>query len=1465
MKPNSSFIMKHFYLLFRVLALLVLPSILLAQTKTVSIQINASSDDAEERGANASSGTGTMDLTSSDIELVADGNDGDQYIGLRFSNVAIPQGAYIANAYIQFVVDEDDASPGTVVFRVEDTDDASTFTGTDFNISSRATLTDSVLWDTIPVWPTVGANGDDQKTADLSKLVQAIVNRKGWVSGNALNFIATGTGERVAESYDGVASSAPTLVVEYIEPVTTTFSLQSDDDDAENDLGNGGMDLGSSDLELTTDGSSLQLIGLRFADVKIPAGSQILEAYVQFTVDEVNTGGQVDVLFSMEEADNAAAIASGANNLASRDYLDESVIWNSIPSWTNVGDAGADQRSPNLSILMQEVIGRDGWAAGNAVLVGMIDPAVLSIPSYTGNTSKRVAQSRDKSTSAAPKLIVSYIPPSSYQLGKFPIPKYSSWKYDDSGTDRVLENWTDSNYNDSDWAFGNGVLGYGNGNEESPLDFGTDASSKHTTTYLRHIFMVDDASIYDSLVFKVLRDDGAVVYVNGKEAFRQNMPMGTISYNTFASSAAVGASETNYFINKTENLLVTGKNVIAVELHQSSLSSSDLSFDMEVDFELPPLAATTFPLSKGTKWHYLDDGKSLDGVNWKTGSYSDDNWDFGAGPLGYGDPTNTEISYGDDANNKHVTYYFRRDITIDTASMPDSVQVGLRRDDGAIVYINGVEIIRDNLPTGTVTSSTLALSTVSGADEAKYFSTLASKNIFKNGLNVIAVEVHNRDVFSSDLIFDMFIDELPEINPPALGCKNGNKAHIGCFTSIAPTSQTTNLIIPEGSHKFQMLFQQNDAYTISSGTVPGNHDFTGYVPINGSSTLGHLAINHENTPGGVSVLDLHYNDSSKTWLLDSSQAVDFYNTDLVTTTRNCSGGITPWGTIITAEESRNTGDVNNDGYTDVGWLVEIDPVSAKVKSYGNGKQEKLWATGRYSHENAVVLNDSLTLYSGEDGGSSAVFKFVADQKMNLSKGTLYALQLDAPLSGGDPTGTTGKWIAIPNTTQADQNNTSSLAISLGATNFSGVEDIEVSPVDHKMYFTSKGNGRVYRFSDDGSSVSKFETFVGGTDYILNTKDGIFTESWGGGNDNLTFDDQGNLWVLQDGGYNYIWVVRPDHTQSKPKVELFASAPIGSEPTGLTFSPDYRFAFVSIQHPSNANLVQKDATLSDVNFNRSSTIVFARGEHLGPQRPVAGFESNKRIVVKGESVVFSDTSSAYPTSRNWVFNGGVPATSNKVSETVVYNGLGTYTVELVVANAQGADTAKVLQYIEVIEPAPVVDFYANKTFVRVNEEVSFTSIAFNNPTSYNWTFNGANIATSSDANPKVTYALEGSYAVSLSATNQAGTSPVVQKTAYIEVANPVGITDLSTNDLAIYPNPSTGFVTVEMTTEAGENISIEAFNMVGMKLGTVSTGSNETTSGKWNLDLSQYAKSTQSIMLVITVDHQVTRRVIHFIH
>ncbi len=463
---------------------------------------------------------------------------------------------------------------------------------------------------------------------------------------------------------------------------------------------------------------------------------------------------------------------------------------------------------------------------------------------------------------------------------------------------------------------------------------------------------------------------------------------------------------------------------------------------------------------------------------------------------------------------------------------------------------------------------------------------------------------------------------------------------LACFTSIAPTAQTDSLIIAD-THRFQMLFKQGEPYLDGSGLVPGNHDFTGYVPINGSSEHGYLSVNHENTPGGVSILDLHFNTNTQLWEVENSRPVDLYNEALVTTTRNCSGTVTPWGTIITAEESTNAGDLNNDGYQDVGWLVEIDPVTASVKDYGSG-QEKLWALGRMSHENVVVTADGTTAYFGEDGGTHCVYKFVADTPFDLTSGNLYVLQLSDPLNAThDPVSSAGTWIQVPNDTKAERNTVNTAAAALGGTSFNGVEDCEIDPLTGMIYFTAKGYDRVYRFQDNGAAFTDFETFVGGQAYSLQTAQGAISEPWGDGNDNLTFDGDGNLWVLQDGGNNYIWVVSSEHTQANPKVKLFASMPAGSEPTGLTFSPDYRFGFFSVQSPDDSNVPQTDAAGNQVAFDASATVVFSLKDNIG----------------LGMTSVSAEDIKVYPNPTDGIINIQLPEYKGQAVSVKVYNIIG----------------------------------------------------------------------------------------------------------------------------------------------------------------------------------------------------------------
>ena len=601
-------------------------------------------------------------------------------------------------------------------------------------------------------------------------------------------------------------------------------------------------------------------------------------------------------------------------------------------------------------------------------------------------------------------------------------------------------------------------------------------------------------------------------------------------------------------------------------------------------FLLPFIAHSQDTLiNTSTSWKYNDKGLNL-GTTWYSTTYSDATWSTGMAPLGYGlSGLTTTVSYGTSTANKYTTTYFRKSVSITTpASKYSRITLNVKRDDGVIVYINGTERYRSNMPTGTISNTTFSTSCAS--DNGSVWQSIdLSNSYFINGNNVIAIEVHQCNLTSSDLFFAAQL----------IGTKS-----IGAFESLSPATQTQNFVIPS-THTFQVIAQEGRTYT-AGGTMPARSDFTGYVPINGSSTNGYLMINHETTPnGGVSNFKISFGATDKLWRVDSSKAVNVVAADIVRLYKNCSGTVTPWGTILSGEEARDTIDANADGYLDVGWLVEVDPITNGVcKTAGGLKQRKLWAMGRMAHENACVAKDNKTVYYGEDATDGCIYKFVATNPTDLTSGVVYVLQLSAPLSSGSPATTTGTWIQLPTGTKINRNFMYGNAITAGATQFNGIEDVEIGP-DTMIYFASKGYGRVYRFRDTGTGISNFETYVGGMSYPIANGSGVTTTAWGVGNDNLAFDGEGNLWVLQDGGNNYIWVVKKGHTQTSPKVSIFGRVPLGGEPTGITFSPDYKFLFMSIQHPTITNTASvNDIAGNAVIFNKSTTLVIGLKQDLG---------------------------------------------------------------------------------------------------------------------------------------------------------------------------------------------------------------------------------------------------------------------------
>lgn len=469
---------------------------------TIEVRIAATTDDAEQRMASS----GSTLVNSSDLELTTDGKT-VQVVGLRFAGLEIPRDATITGASVQFHTDEVSTGAVDLTLRAEAADDAPTYQNVRGEITSRATTAETVRW-APPAWDTVGEAGAAQRTPDLSPLVQAVVSRPGWVQGNALALQIAGTGRRTAESFDGDASLAPVLHVEYSSPgngggdggggeqpvntapvvdagpdrsvtlpatvtldatvtddglptaaaltyawtevsgpgdvsfsdpaatdTTVSFSvagtyvlrltagdgelsgtdevmvevaapaggggatqvadlrIAGGTDDVEQ-APSGSMEVASSDLELTRDGRTEQVVGLRFVGVPVPRGATVTSAWLQFTADEVDSE-ETSLTLRAEAADDAVTYQRLSGDVTSRPTTSETVGWEPL-AWTQVGESGLAQRTPDLSSLVQAVVSRPGWVQGNALALQI------------AGTGRRTAVSHDVDAASAPLLHVEY-------------------------------------------------------------------------------------------------------------------------------------------------------------------------------------------------------------------------------------------------------------------------------------------------------------------------------------------------------------------------------------------------------------------------------------------------------------------------------------------------------------------------------------------------------------------------------------------------------------------------------------------------------------------------------------------------------------------------------------------------------------------------------------------------------------------------------------------------------------------------------------------------------------------------------------------------------------------------------------------------------------------------------------------------------------------------------------------------
>jgi hypothetical protein len=175
------------------------------------VRVNANPDDAEEIA------DGTVQRGDGDLDMMTDttGTGSPKVkVGMRFNGVAIPQGAPITSAYVQFTTDEVDTAATSLTIKGQAADNPLTFSTTPFDLTTRPTTTAAANWSP-GSWLAVGDAGLAQRADNLAGIVQEIVNRPGWASGNSLVVFVTGSGERVAVANNQNPLAAPLLHVEW--------------------------------------------------------------------------------------------------------------------------------------------------------------------------------------------------------------------------------------------------------------------------------------------------------------------------------------------------------------------------------------------------------------------------------------------------------------------------------------------------------------------------------------------------------------------------------------------------------------------------------------------------------------------------------------------------------------------------------------------------------------------------------------------------------------------------------------------------------------------------------------------------------------------------------------------------------------------------------------------------------------------------------------------------------------------------------------------------------------------------------------------------------------------------------------------------------------------------------------------------------------------------------------------------
>jgi methionine-rich copper-binding protein CopC len=433
------------------------------------------------------------------------------------------------------------------------------------------------------------------------------------------------------------------------------------------------------------------------------------------------------------------------------------------------------------------------------------------------------------------------------------------------------------------------------------------------------------------------------------------------------------------------------------------------------------LSAQTNLISYASAWKYLDNG-SNQGTAWKGTGFNDVAWASANAPFGYGTSgITTTVSFGGNSKKKDITTYFRKTINIANASIYSGYTLNLKRDDGAVVYVNGTEVYRSNMPTGAISFSTKASTEATDNGTAIQTITLSAGALL-TGANVIAVEIHQFANNGPDLFFDFQLNGIADVNPPTVinyspaDNATGVLANSNLVLTFSESIQkgTGNILIKEGGITIQTIDVTSANVTVSGNTATINPaDFSFGSAVNVEIAAGVFKDLSNNNYAGISnattwnfnvvnpdliaptVITYSPTDDA-TGVLATTNLVLTFSENVQKGTGNIlikEGGVTTQTIDVTSESvtvSGNTITIDPANFT-YNAAVNVEMAAGVFKDLSNNNYAGIAdaATWNFNIENPDLIAPTATDYSPADNatGILANSNLVLTFSENVQKGT----------------------------------------------------------------------------------------------------------------------------------------------------------------------------------------------------------------------------------------------------------------------------------------------------------------------------------------------------------------------------------------------------------------------------------------------------------------------------------------------